>query len=233
MSERFIILCRTPSCASSSLASALDGLGDVEIVSDSPADDAIWYPDDAMDGFKFLSGYSHCHKPITAWERAWKHLDQTSGERGGNVWFIEDDVAASATTWRYLAEKTLEVDADLSSVDVRPREDDPDWSHWSNGEGVFSNLTGSFNPACRLSSRLVAVVLEFRRCHGRFLFQEVLFASLAAEHGFSFLDWTKDSETKHLFRSFAFSPSIAEVASGICHPVKDPAVHRRICRPDF
>jgi hypothetical protein len=231
MSERFLILCRTPSDACSSLISCLSKLGTVELISDTPAEDAVWHADETMTGFTELNGFSQTHRPVTAWERAWKHLDLTSGSARSNVWLVEDDVAGSAAAWSRLVEETLAVDADLSAVDIRLREDDPHWPHWRHGDTLFANPGGSFNPLCRLSERLVSVVLEFRRCHGRFIFQEVLFASLMADHGFSFLDWNEYETTEHLFRSYVFRPEVTAFSKGICHPVKNPDIHKMICNP--
>ncbi len=225
-----MILCREPTAISEQLIGMLENFGEAEVISDSPSEVAIWYPDDVMDGFHFLNGFSAYHRPITAWERAWKHLDTTAGERRGDVWLVEDDVAGSATAWSELIQRTREVDADLSAVEVRCRDVDPHWPHWLNGQGMFSTPSASFNPLCRLSPRLVSVVLEFRRCHRRFIFLEVLFASLVAEHGFSYLDWKEDELAAKLFNSYGFRPEVTAFSEGICHPVKDANIHREICK---
>jgi hypothetical protein len=229
MNERFLILCREPSAATEQLVGVLGQFGEVEVISDSPTDDAVFYPDEEMGGFHYLNGFSSSHRNIIAWERAWKHLHLTAGENLGDVWLVEDDVAGSLEAWKELIEQTREEDADLSAVEVMSRDEDPHWPHWLNGQGMFTTQSRSFNPLCRLSPRLVSVALEFRRCHGRFIFQEVLFASLAAEHGFSYLDWKMDDRTAGLFKSFAFRPEVASFTKGICHPVKDPNIHRQIC----
>src|SRR5690606_36105980 len=121
------------------------------------------------------------------------------------------------------------VGADLSALEFNSKVNEPDWAHWSHAEGYFDDPCRSFNPICRLSPRLIAVILEFRRIHKRFLFQEVLFASLAAAHGLSVLDWRKDEKVSNLFENFRFRPEISQPCSGVCHPVKDEVLHRQIC----
>lgn len=87
----------------------------------------------------------------------------------------------------------------------------------------------SFNPLCRLSARLLQKVLEFRKDNGRFIFHEVLFASLAMEGRMACLDWNKRPEFKRLFSEFRYRPPLEQAVPGISHPVKDPAVHAAIC----
>lgn len=229
MSERFLILCRTPSPATARLSRTLESFGTVEVISDSPAPAAVWHADEALDGFHFLNGIDSSHSPLTARERAWKHLDLMPVDSRDNVWLIEDDVAGSVASWAELTDKTVELGAALSAVEIRSRENAPHWAHWGNGEGLFSRQSASFNPMCRLGSRLVSEVLEFRKQFGNFIFHEVLFASLAAEFGFSHLDWLKNELTAPLFKSYRFRPELTAAAGGICHPVKDDRIHQAIC----
>lgn len=231
MKERFLILCRRPGVVTAGLQTMLDGLGEVEVVADEPGHDAVWYPDADMAGYKHLSGFSPRCRPLTAWARAWMHLNRTMGGNPANVWFIEDDVAGGREDFSKLADATVAIDADLSARAVKSLADDRDWPHWGHARGVFPQPCRSFNPLCRLSARLVATVLEFRRCHGRFVFQEVLFATLMAEHGLSYLDWAEAPETAGLFGAFRFRPALDHPEPGICHPVKDEALHAEIRGP--
>ncbi len=229
MTERFLILCREPNEAAENLRMAFSGLGAVELVSDTPTDQAVWYPDEAMQGYRHLSGWSQACRPVTAWDRAWMHLNLTSGKNPAPVWLVEDDVAGNPEDFSRVADFSGGVDADLSALEFRLMEEDPGWPHWHVAADRFTHPARSFNPLCRLNARLVGMVLEFRRCHGRFVFMEALFASLVAEHGLSYLDWQKEPETASLFDSFRFRPEIGEAGKGIHHPVKDPELHRAIC----
>lgn len=230
MIERFLILCREPSENTDELVKVVGDLGICEVVTDTPSDAAVYYPDELMEGFKHLSGFSTSCRLITAWARAWMHLDQTSGTNRGNVWIIEDDVAATANSFRELVLLTRTFDADLSSWEVRSREQDPIWPHWHHGDRFFQEQVRSFNPLCRLSERLISITLEFRRNHGHFTFQEVLFASLAAAHGLSYLDWRNDHRSRKLFRTFRYTPEVSWPIRGISHPVKNKEIHTTICR---
>lgn len=228
MAERFIVLCRRPSGQAVNLVKALEPLGPVEVVSDTRSQGTVWYPDEMMAGFERLFAHTGVCPSVTAWERAWFHLQQTSGEFPANVWIVEDDVAGSPREFAELVEISRSVDADLSALELSSREDDPKWPHWHHGADLFTAPCHSFNPLCRLSSRLVATILEFRRHHGKFVFLELLFASLVAEHNYSHLDWRTSSRTSSLFGPFRYRPALAAPERGLCHPVKDPAVHREI-----
>ncbi len=227
--DRILILCRRPGIAADSLATAFAGLGRVEIVADSPAEDAVWVPDKEMPGFEGLSSFSPNGVRIGAWERAWRHLEQTPADACGGVWFVEEDVAGSAESFARLMRRSREVDADLSAWDVRTRDHDPHWPHWHHGENFFAKPSRSFNPLCRLSGKLVREILDFRRKHGRFVFLEVLFASMMAEKNLSYLDWRADEVSASWFGSYQYRPEVISVMPGICHPVKDAKVHESIC----
>lgn len=230
MSQRFLILCRYPNQESTHLGSVLSGLGEVELISDTPSDDAVWHPDETMLGYERLAAMSPDGPAITAWERAWMQLNLTHGERPAPVWLIEDDVAGCREDFSRLLKITNEVDADLSTLDFRTKDTFPQWPHWHFASDHFAHPACSFNPLCRLSSRLVAMVLEFRRCHRRFIFQETLFASLVADHGLSYYDWREDPEIGILFNSFRYRPEIDGLEKGIHHPVKNSVLHGLICR---
>ncbi|MCW1912909.1 hypothetical protein OJ996_04955 [Luteolibacter sp. GHJ8] len=75
-------------------------------------------------------------------------------------------------------------------------------------------------------------VLLYREIHHRFMFLEVLFASLAYRGQGGIMDLATDRSTSGLFGDFRFRPPVeAEHRHGICHPVKDCDLHAAICSP--
>jgi hypothetical protein len=133
-------------------------------------------------------------------------------------------------------QRTASRNADLSAIDLRTKRDDMHWPWWRYADDFFEEPCRGFQPLCRLSARLVRAVLDFRVRHGEFTFHEVLFASVARREGMSWLSWNCDAGFRHFVSRFRYRPEIREVAGGICHPVKNPAVHAAICAappPEF
>jgi|GEM_PF-1790790 len=172
---------------------------------------------------------------ITSWSRAFVHLSRTL-RKGEAVWFVEDDVAGDAESFRQLVSETAAVGADLSALEFESAAENPEWIWFATAEGFFEHPWRSFNPLCRLSERLIRKILEFREHHGRMTFHEVLFASIAAENGMSTLNWRKDIRFKHLVANFRYRPIINHPVQGVCHPVKDLKLVELLCEapaPEF
>ena len=223
----------------------LEPLGKVEVIVDRESEEesggrrpparvmalskrhSVWVPDDEAEGFDGLMGRLDVLPRITAWSRAMVHLARTL-EEDEAVWFVEDDVAGDAASFAELVRATCEVDADLAAWHVRTRAEDPGWYFWSRAEGFFQEPCRAFQPLCRVSGRLLREVLDFRERHGRFIFHEVLFASLAREKGMRLWDWS--AECGERFAVFRDRPDTRPVERGISHPVKDARVHEAICR---
>jgi len=228
MKEVFLILCRQPSRATLALESNLRHLAPVVTISDSASDEATFIPDEQMQGFTGLCSFGGGPQ-VTAWERAFKYLADTDYQ---NVWFIEDDVAGSPSDFQHLFEHTVACNADLSAINIKAHATDWVWPHWHLTPKRFHSPLRSFNPLCRLSQDLVSESLRFREGHGSFCFQEILFASLTAEKGLSFNDWTLDPGVRSLFSSFRYQPHVEKPRAGICHPVKNLEIHVEICHQD-
>ena len=212
----------------------------VEVIVDDPAPneseaEVVWIPDEEARGYEHLMSHPRNFPSITSWSRAFVHLARTL-RPGGAVWFVEDDVAGDADSFRELIAGTARIGADLSALEFEAAADNPDWIWFPTAEGFFKRPWRSFNPLCRLSEKLVRHVLEFREEHGRMTFHEVLFASLADEGGMSILDWQKESELKHLVANFRYRPVIRFPIQGVCHPVKDLELVNLLCEapaPEF
>ncbi len=151
-----------------------------------------------MASFRQLAGRAGPESVLAAWELAWMHLKADSGENDGSVWLIEDDIRGSAAQLERLVRITREVAADFSARKILSYEQDPHWAFWKPALRFFPLPARSVNSICRLSSRLVSVVLEFHRKNQQGIFHEMLLASLAVEHGLSFFDWSADEETAPL-----------------------------------
>lgn len=234
VNERFLILAREAGPATESLVRVLEPLGRVEVMVDRMDEAAtgdrryIHIPDGEVAGYEGLMGRAADLPPITAWSRALVHLSRTL-EYHEMVWLVEDDVAGDAESFAGLVELTLSRNADLSAMDVRTREEDPGWYFWHAADGRFDEPCRAFQPLCRVSPRLVREILRFREEHGRFVFHELLFASLARRGGMSLLDWNKDEEFGGFFPAFRYRPEVNAVTRGISHPVKDSRAHEAIC----
>jgi hypothetical protein len=96
-------------------------LGEVEIVIDEPRSDegcraVVWIPDEEAEGYEHLMSHPKNFPLITSWSRAFVHLSRTL-QKGEAVWFVEDDVAGDAESFRQLVTMTAEVGADLSALE--------------------------------------------------------------------------------------------------------------------
>ena len=180
----------------------------------------LFYPQDPSEGFQGGAGGLSRRK----------FLKRTGGATAGEaVWLVEDDVAGDGESFARLVERTTEVGADLSALEIRSKADDAGWYWWGAAEGFFEEPWRSFNPLCCLSGRLVRAILDFREARGRFTFHEVLFASVAKAHGMRCFDWGKDAELKYDVAHFRYRPVIESALPGIVHPVKDLDLVNLLC----
>lgn len=213
MPDRFLILSRTANPAALRLQGILSQLGRAEIIVDhepgQPAENVVWFDEDR-------SLPVCANVPHGAWSRAIRHAFVTGGE-DENVWFVEDDVAGSLEAFSHLVRLVNQANPDLAAMDCRSMADDPKWYHWRQAAG-YERPHRSFNPLCRLSPALLGHLRVSSPCY-----HEVWFASEAAGHGLKVLDMAG------WLGSFRWRPLVAEPCAGVCHPVKDDAVHRRIC----
>ena len=227
MSERFLILCRNLNPAAARLKEVLSEFGPADVIIDERSADGTL--ESQMAGYHRLAGFTLDCKPITAWERAFFQLEATICNDSSNIWFVEDDVAGNRESFASLVKRTQEVNADLSARHFFGMASNRLWPHWWHARDYFDFPYRSFNPLCRLSSSLLKTVLDFRASHQRFVFQEVLFASVAALHDMTYFDWMADETAAPLFGEFRFRPEVTAVGTGISHPVKNPSIHQHLC----
>jgi hypothetical protein len=230
--ERFLILAREAGSREENLRKVLEPLGKVEVVVDRPSPAIngghIHLSDEEAEKFGGLMSTSGSFPWVTAWSRALCHLSRTLGDEEA-VWFVEDDVAGDKASFAMLARGTAALAVDLVSIEVRTIEEDHHWPLWHYADGFFSSAVRSFQPMCRLSGRLIRAVLACREKHGRCTFHEVMFPSVAREHGMSWRSWCQEPGLRDLVASFRYRPEVRNVFHGVSHPVKDPEVHEAIC----
>ena len=227
--DRFLILCREFGTEAINLEAIFSNIGKTEVICDTPHQEkGIWYSNEEAQGFQGLMGHMKFPK-ITAWSRAFLHLEKT-GTFNERVWFIEEDVAGHPEAFRALVNIANKYPADLCSNFFRTPKDNPEWYWWRYlpDKDWFTNPVSTFNPLCNMSSELVRDILSFREEKGRFTFLESLFASVAFVQGKSILDWQRLPETKYLFGTFHWRPEIDSLRLGISHPIKNPELHTLI-----
>lgn len=225
--NRFLILCQKPGPATARLQALLDPFGRVEIVPDRPVDGLAWYDNEALAGYDGLMGQTDVFPALTAWSRAFYHLSLTPGEED-YIWFVEEDVAGDAASWKALVEMTSASGADLAAWEIRSQTEDPGWYFWYKVEPWFPARWKAFQPLCRVSARLIQAALDFRAQHGHFVFHEGLLASLAAREDMKLLDWSRHPVACRCFGTFRWRPVLSNPEPGICHPVKDEECHDAI-----
>jgi hypothetical protein len=188
----------------------------VEVVTDRMEADAVWIEDAVASPFARINPFFPAR--ITAWSRALAHAALTLADDEW-LWLVEDDVAGSAADFAGLVKSLDGSGADLASIDVMSREQDPSWPFWRVGEKCWPQPWRSFNPLCRLSPRLLREVDAFCQWRGEGVFMEVMFASVARASGFSLLDLRLDPSTRGFFGAFRYRPRVRRV-SGIVHPFR-------------
>jgi hypothetical protein len=167
-----------------------------------------------------------CNKSMTAWERGlyWCALQHT----WDYVLTIEDDAQWTDPTAIIQLCKTYEGnDADLlcHRIAESPAAH-PSWPHWHCGEGMFEpkHFTASFNVVMRMSRRLLQAVKDFGQRKGTLLFHELMFASLAKEHGLKIHYWNDEPllmlRWRPEFSDDALEKEYLGTTRCIFHPIK-------------
>ncbi len=206
MTERFLILCQVKGEAAENLQRVLAPLGEVVIVEDVGA---------VRPGFTHLGTFFPEDPAVCAWDMAFGIVDPTI-----QTWFISDRVAGSLAYFTQLVAATPPVD--LACYGATPGVSDHHCARWCLFEGLRKPWH-SDNTLCRLSPDLLVRVLKFRECYNRFVFHEVLFASLAR----GVHDWA--THCPRLFGSFHNGADVMPQSGAIHHPVSDPAWHFAAC----
>lgn len=229
--DRFLILTRSAGHAASNLFQVLSALGKTELIVDQPEaqNKGLWYPDELLQGYEHIMGSAHFSE-LTAWSRAFYHLEQDLHDQD-SVWFIEDDVSGHPEAFKALINQCQHANPDLAATRIYSQKTRPGWYWWKQAADLdwFEQPRSSFNPLCRLSARLIREVLRLRSEKQRFMFHEILFASVAFKHQMVLLDFERQDNCCALLGDFRWRPEVARIHPGISHPVKNPLLHTLNC----
>lgn len=156
-------------------------------------------------GYRGLSPLSHRHriKIPGAWEKAFFYLDKQL--EYDYYYFIEDDVFSNdLQVFIKLFEKLKRYNTDLISTYMNSRLNNNSWMWWK--EGFFfppEKQYSSFNCICRLSKELVSNILLFQKNNNRFMFQEILYASVCINNDLSCMDLSKEDYFLDFFEDYS------------------------------
>lgn len=140
--------------------------------------------------------------------------------------FIEDDVYSNEYEYiiQFITKINENFDHDFITTRIKPKSHYPTWKHWK--EEYVNQLklpSQSFNPLCRLSSKLVKKIIEYKNNYQKFYFHEILIASLCLEYNFSHMSYMENEDLKKYIGHIRYNPilEIKEIQDDlIYHPVK-------------
>ena len=166
-------------------------------------------------------------KIATSWDKSFYWIEQNYDilDRYKYFYFIEDDVY-SHNIYKFIGlfQSLDKYDHHLISKEVLTKEQFPNWTWWYriNDWDKFEVKVKCFSPMSRLSSTLIKKILQWRKHNGKFTFLEIMFSSICATEGLSYLDFDKIPE-KQYFGKFHWRPVILKTEikdDRITHPVK-------------
>jgi hypothetical protein len=138
-------------------------------------------------------GLNRIKKGSTAWETSFYYIENDI-TKYDYAWIIEDDVySAKLDTYINLFEYYDNTNYSLITGDIESKQASKDWNWWSDPDIIsYNHQYRSYNPICRLSIKLINLILDFRKKYQQFCFHETLFASLCIENNLNFLDYNTD-----------------------------------------
>lgn len=172
-------------------------------------------------------GLTKSVKIPSAWDKTFYFLNKNKEllDNHDYFFFIEDDVYTRniVTLLNCLSECDNEYPCDLLSFFIESRKQSPSWYWWSEMHIPKGFNTKSFNPFCRLSSRLIKDVLMYRDENNKFLFHELLFASISCINNYKLIDVNFTPLKNKYFGLFIYRPLVDEKEINddkLYHPVK-------------
>jgi hypothetical protein len=165
---------------------------------------------------------------ITAWEKSFYYINENKLTNiYNNIYFIEDDVySKNFDTYINLIKYWNTFSNDFISAEIKSKKEDSGWFWWSEDtkyEEYFANPYRAFNPLCRLSRRLIELILNFRKQNNGFYFHEILFSSLVVKNKLNYMDYNLDMGSKKYIGKIHFRPRILPgliTDNKLYHPVK-------------
>lgn len=190
MEELYVILCKkvTKKINEQYTKIFLENETQFVFVSDYPpdipvCDNIIYYEDNVVmdNGFWGM----HSKIKVTSWDKAFYYLSKK--ERNFKYcWMIEDDCYINKDKFMKF-KKDFVASKDSDAVFFGWHKDyknGDDWYHWNINKDYFSkyNLSASINQIIRLSDCTINKILDFQKKYNKFIFHELLFASIVNQH---------------------------------------------------
>jgi len=162
-------------------------------------------------------------KKNSAWDKAIYYIDSNLNllKKYDYFYFIEDDVYSNNLKIFIDLFTILDnYNHDLIAHNIKTQQQSPEWSWWKK---YRKYTVKSYNPLCRLSTKMIRLIIDYHKKNKKLLFHEILFASLAYSNKLSVLDLRSINQYKNLFGIFRYRPVIDTKNirdNKIYHPVK-------------
>ena len=146
-------------------------------------------------------------------------------------YFIEDDVyTKDFNTFLSLISLWNTIDHDLIARSIKIQTEEPDWFWWKDTVTDSENFKypiKSFNPICRLSSRLIIKIHQYKDYYNTLVFHEILFPSVVKNFNMKYLDYDNTEYGRHIEIMVADREVDYEdiITNNIYHPYKNPRLH--------
>jgi hypothetical protein len=183
----------------------------------------------ALNKFVGLNQIGFLKNRPSAWDKTFFYIQLNDIiNKYNHFYFIEDDVySKNNNTYRKLIKYWNTFGEEFISKRIKNKDSNLDWCWWEKDsyyKNSFNNPYSSFNPICRLSCKLINLILEFRKKNNRFLFLEILFISVAIKNNMSYMDYDLDEKSQKYIGDIHYRPEIK--IKDICdnrlyHPVKN------------
>lgn len=165
---------------------------------------------------------------ITSWEKSFYNIQINNHiNKYDYFYFIEDDVYTKDTnTILELIEYFNTFNSDFTSKAILPKEDIMEWPWWNREKDhnhIFNHPHRSFNPLCKISNKLLSIILNFKNEYGKFYFHEILFASLCINYNLKYHDYNYYPDISKYIGQFYYRPEIDIKTINdkkVYHPVK-------------
>jgi hypothetical protein len=128
------------------------------------------------------------HGVPSSWDKALCYFCEVIPGRHDNVWFLESDVFVPSTETLPAIDRKYGDEADLLSQRFEAFADVPGWPFWRKHHDRSLPRFRSQVCAIRASRTFIARVGEYAATHGRLIFLESFFPSLAVREGLSFAE---------------------------------------------
>lgn len=183
-------------------------------------------------GFYNLTRSPYIKKP-SAWDKAFFVINN---QELINLYeyftFIEDDVYSKEyiSLIEFIIKMNHYYSDDLITKYIRPKSHYPTWQHWKEEyTKEFKFPSQSFNPICRLSSRMISKILEYRQNQNKFNFHEIIIPSLCLDNFLSYKNYIDEPILNEYIGKIQYNPILTEeliLDNLIYHPVKNSANDR-------